>query len=154
MDHFKKISPLYSSVGLIYLFAFTSLYVQYPGLLGHNGVLPVDSFLDRVLAQNSGSDFDFFEFPSLLVYAPGWGIPADCACDFLLLLGSACSIMIVLGFPNPIMFGLCWISYLSVYLVGQTFLSFQWDILLLEVSYAMPCHAVSRGISALESLLV
>ena len=26
-----------------------------------------------------------------------------------------------------------WLCYLSVYIVGQTFLSFQWDILLLEV---------------------
>ena len=29
----------------------------------------------------------------------------------------------------------CWLSYLSLQLVGQTFLSFQWDILLLEVGF-------------------
>ena len=123
-------SIFYSSVGLIYLFAFSSLYVQFPGLLGHNGVLPVDSFMSRVLSHG----MSFMEFPSLVMFAQSVKVPEDCLCDFLMLLGIVSSVIIVIGFPNPLLFSLCWLCYLSVYLVGQTFLSFQWDILLLEVS--------------------
>lgn len=139
-DYFKRVSPFYSSVGLIYLFAFVSLYVQYPGLLGHNGVLPADLFVTRVLSQNeSGSGISFLDFPTLLAYAPAWGIPVDCMSDFLMILGSLCSVLIIFGIQHPILFFLCWLTYLSVFLVGQTFLSFQWDILLLEVSECK-CH--------------
>lgn len=127
-----RASPLYSSVGLIYCFAFTSLYVQYPGLLGHNGILPVDVFLSRVLTQRGG--IAFLDFPSLLVFSPAWSVPADCAVDLLLLVGAASSLLVAVGWHHPILFLICWTIYLSLYLVGQTFLSFQWDILLLEVS--------------------
>lgn len=57
----------------------------------------------------------------------------DCLSDFLLLIGGSCSAAITIGFPNPLLFFIAWSCYLSVYLVGQTFLSFQWDFLLLEV---------------------
>ena len=117
---------------MIYLAAFVSLYVQYPGLLGHNGILPADSFLSRVMFE---SDKSFFDFPSLLFYASRWGIPVDCMSDFLLLWGSSSSLLLIGGMTHPFLLLSCWLSYLSVFLVGQTFLSFQWDILLLEVSF-------------------
>jgi len=132
LNHIKGMSPLYSSVGLIYFFAFTSLYVQFPGLLGHNGILPADIFLSRVLAREG---MGFLDFPSLLALAPSWGVPVDCLAELLLLLGIGCSLLIAIGRPHPLLFFICWASYLSVYLVGQTFLSFQWDILLLEVGF-------------------
>jgi hypothetical protein len=42
-------------MGLIYLIAFSSLYVQIPGLWGHEGVMPVDAYLNRV-AQHHGAN--------------------------------------------------------------------------------------------------
>ena len=39
----------------IYMVAFASLYVQIPGLYGHEGILPVHLFLKEQL-DNSGND--------------------------------------------------------------------------------------------------
>ena len=40
-------------------------------------------------------------------------------------------------FRHPLTFALLWVFYLSLFSVGQAFLHFQWDILLLEVASAL-----------------
>ncbi|KAK7486421.1 hypothetical protein BaRGS_00022345 [Batillaria attramentaria] len=72
-------------MAIVYLFAFSSLYVQIPGLYGDKGLMPARLVMDK------GRDF--------------------------------------------VSFSLLWILYLSLYQVGQTFLWFQWDILLLEAGF-------------------
>jgi hypothetical protein len=132
----RRASPLYRSVGLVFFFAFASLYAQYPGLLGSNGLLPVSAFLARVQAQGSGWGWGWGDgsFPSLLALAPAWQVPEDCLAEALMLLGAGCAALLAGGVVHPLLLFVCWVTYLSLYLVGQTFLSFQWDILLLEVS--------------------
>jgi hypothetical protein len=52
------------------------------------------------------------------------------------LIGMATSLLMTIGCNNLLISAATWLLYLSLYAVGQTFLSFQWDILLLEVGWA------------------
>jgi len=51
-------------MGLIYLVAFASLYVQLKGILGHNGIMPIDRYMDA-LRQREGSAV-YLSHPTLL----------------------------------------------------------------------------------------
>lgn len=59
----------------------------------------------------------------------------DVFCEMLMLLGLMSSTLIVCGVHRSVLFVVVWISYLSLFLVGQAFLGFQWDILLIEVGF-------------------
>ena len=56
----------------------------------------------------------------------------DCLCLIGTVLGALAAFWPSYG--NKIAFIALWVMYQSLYQVGQTFLWFQWDILLLEVS--------------------
>src|SRR5260370_23767792 len=46
--------------------------------------------------------------------------------------GAVLALLVVAGVAQAPALALCWLAYLSLSVVGQTFLSFQWDVLLLE----------------------
>ncbi|XP_012062776.1 PREDICTED: lipase maturation factor 2-like [Atta cephalotes] len=120
---------------IIYLFAFLSFYVQIPGLYGDNGILPARTQLDlkaRATLLNKMK-----QKPTFLWFAPYLGLNIDYMLDVLSLLGAILSFA---GFVSqkfciaPIFAGL-WSLYYSLYQIGQTFMLFQWDVLLLEVGF-------------------
>ncbi|MEI8151749.1 MAG: hypothetical protein WCG92_09135, partial [Hyphomicrobiales bacterium] len=49
--------------------------------------------------------------------------------------GAAVSVAAFLGYARPICFFLLWFLYLSLCNVGNIFLGFQWDALLLETGF-------------------
>jgi len=115
-------------VGLVYLIAFISLWVQIEGLVGADGILPIADFLDRVRDQTGVERY--WRLPTLL-----WLGDSDLALHVLCGTGSLLSLALMSGFgPRPVLASL-WACYLSLALGGQTFLSFQWDILLLETGF-------------------
>lgn len=136
-------------LGVVYLSAFLSLYQQWDGLLSHNGLEPVDLFVSRVrahflrghnqlAAQESLHTTGLHllqRFGSLAVLAPELGMTADGICEVLMLLGLGSAALIVAGLPLRALFAVCWLCYMSLQHVGQTWLSFQWDILLLEAGF-------------------
>ncbi len=115
-------------VGVIYFIAFVSLGVQILGLVGSNGILPAQEYLDSI-RQRLGTEA-YWRMPTL-----AW---LNCSDEFLQLLcggGALLSVLVVFRIaPAPLLF-LLWVFYLSLYRVGQTFLSFQWDLLLLETGF-------------------
>ncbi|MDQ3707397.1 MAG: lipase maturation factor family protein [Chloroflexota bacterium] len=115
-------------LGVVYLVAFASLWEQVLGLIGRNGILPAKDFLYAVEA--SGARDPFWLVPTL-----GWLNSSD---DFLLFLcwgGMLLSGLLILGvLPGPVL-ALLWAFYLSLVSLGQDFLSFQWDALLLETGF-------------------
>jgi hypothetical protein len=119
-------------VSVIYLQAFISLYVQNSGLFGENGVLPAKN----TLINESPKVFDKFNFkPTLLWFSFEIGLNAEYMFDVICLFGI---FLAFLGFLtqkvcNKFLFFSLWISYLSLYNVGQIFLSDLADELLLEV---------------------
>lgn len=115
--------------------AFLSLYVQLPGLFGHNGLQPVDMLLlrrDPAFAQNSSQLLPEAMQPSLVWLFRAAGLSLDVWMDALCLLGACTAIAVAAGLHCAPLLAACWVLYLSFFSVGQTFLSFQWDILLLE----------------------
>ena len=115
-------------LGLTYLIAFVSLWVQVDGLIGSNGISPLDQFLPAVHERFGGSAYSLL--PTLCWFDPSNG--------FLHLLcggGVALSLLLILGIAPAVSLTLIFIFYLSLTIAGQTFLSFQWDILLLETGF-------------------
>ncbi len=120
-------------LGLVYLIAFVSLWTQVSGLVGDHGILPVADFLDAVqqhfAAQNPPAS-PAWNIPTLL-----WISPHDGLLHLLCAAGTLLSLLLIMGLlPMPSLV-LLWVCYLSLFYAGQVFLSFQWDILLLETGF-------------------
>ncbi|XP_054269593.1 lipase maturation factor 2-like [Macrosteles quadrilineatus] len=118
-------------MNVIYLFAFASIYIQIPGLYGENGVLPAHVQLE---AKDDNLVRNIHNKPTLLWLAPYIGLDTEYMMDVLALTGIFLSFtgFVSQKFCNKPMFAALWSLYYSLYQVGQTFLWFQWDILLLE----------------------
>jgi len=115
-------------LGVVYLIAFVSLWVQIDGLVGSEGILPVGDYLERI-AENTGGE-RYWKVPSLL-----WLGHADAALHTLCAAGVLLSLLLIVGVAPIAMLFVAWVTYLSLVCGGQTFLSFQWDILLLETGF-------------------
>jgi lipase maturation factor 1 len=123
-------SLLVRGVALIFLVTFISLWTQIHGLIGENGILPAGRFMqaaDNYFEQNGVGIGRYGKLPTL-----GWLANGDAALHAYCLLGVLCSLLALAGrVPATALFG-CWLVYLSLVGLGQDFLSFQWDALLLE----------------------
>jgi lipase maturation factor 1 len=116
------------AVGLIFLIAFVSLWVQIDGLIGANGINPVAEFLPAAHAQLG--DHAMLILPTLC-----WFNSSDAFLHFLCGGGVVLSLLLIFGIaPGLSLVGLV-VVYLSLAIAGQTFLSFQWDILLIETGF-------------------
>ena len=115
-------------LGVIYFIAFTSFWLQWEGLVGANGILPVTDFFEQVKTRFGSSGF--FRAPSLQWFFSDFG-----GMNFICISGIVISVMAVIGLLPRISMVVLWILYLSVYTGGQRFLSFQWDVLLLESGF-------------------
>jgi len=116
--------------GLSYFFALFSLYFQIPGLIGPNGILPAHELLFRA-NQLLSPETALWALPSL-----GWIFgTSNFTLHLIALLGIVASLLLLTGFLRPFGAILSWICWLSFVNIGQDFLSFQWDTLLLEVGF-------------------
>ena len=116
------------AVGLIFLIAFVSLWVQIDGLIGSNGITPVREFLPAARAQLGDRALSIL--PTLC-----WFNSSDTFFHFLCGGGVVLSLVLIVGIaPALSLVGLV-AFYLSLTIAGQTFLSFQWDILLIEIGF-------------------
>ena len=115
-------------LGVSYLAAFISLWVQVDGLIGSKGILPLGNLLGAVRSQLGGARWDLF--PTL-----SWINGSDGFLHFLCAGGAFLAVLLTLGIlPAPALV-LCWAFYLSLCVAGQDFLEFQWDLLLLETGF-------------------
>ncbi len=115
-------------LGLCYLAAFLSLWVQVDGLIGSRGIMPARDLLDAARSQLGGERWT--ALPTL-----SWLNASDGFLHFLCGAGTLAALLAAIGLvPAPALI-LCWISYLSLSNVGQPFLDFQWDLLLLETGF-------------------
>jgi len=115
-------------IALIYFAAFYSLSGQVTGLVGSNGILPAQFFLQNAEAQLG--DIAWLRVPTLF-----WLDASDTSLVWACYTGMALSMLLLIGKAQLVvsigLFGL----YLSLFHVGQTFLNFQWDYLLLEAGF-------------------
>ncbi|MGQ0505059.1 MAG: lipase maturation factor family protein [Myxococcaceae bacterium] len=116
----------FAGLGATYFIAFTSLRRQVKGLYARRGILPVRELLEHV-HDNAHPRERLAIVPSLL-----WLAHSDAALERWCRVGQVASLM--LGFNlMPRLGALALFAlYLSFHAAGRDFLSFQWDVLLLE----------------------
>jgi hypothetical protein len=111
--------------GLIFLAAFLSLLVQVSLLFGEGGLLPAARYLDRIrpAVGRLGA-------PTLF-----WLDASDTTLRLVAVAGAVVSLGLVINIAPRYCLVVLWVLYLSFVTVGQDFLAFQWDNLLLESAF-------------------
>ncbi|WP_425156983.1 lipase maturation factor family protein, partial [Candidatus Binatus sp.] len=116
------------SMGVIYLSAFVSFGVQALGLIGSRGISPLSDFVDAIRSQ-LGS-LGYWRFP--MVFYLG---QSDFAIQAVCWAGAALSLLLILDLLPRLSLFFLYVLYLSLFYAGQTFMGFQWDVLLLESGF-------------------
>ena len=117
-----------SALGLIYFIAFVSLWTQIDGLVGDKGIIPIEAYLAGVKSQVGLRAVSVL--PTLC-----WISSSNGFLHFLCGGGVVLSILLIVRVAPAISAALLFVFYLSLVVAGQNFLSFQWDILLLETGF-------------------
>jgi len=115
-------------IALIYFAAFSSLAGQIIGLVGADGILPLREYLD--LAQQTLGPEAYWRIPTLF-----WLNASDLALSLACLAGLLASTLVLIGIWTRAGLFLCYGLYLSLTYAGQSFMSFQWDMLLMECGF-------------------
>eukprot|EP00924_Labyrinthula_sp_SR-Ha-C_P002489 maker-scaffold_16-snap-gene-6.18-mRNA-1 protein AED:0.06 eAED:0.06 QI:0/0.5/0/1/1/1/3/0/762 len=186
----------FQGLSLCYFFGFSSLYVQWPGLFGYDGIYPagevlpgpaeslyifkergvirereiskenyttfqrIGEILQNIKPRMSDGSKNFLnEFISCYLQKPTLGcisrtsavpLHEDVAFQIIALLGAVLALLFSMDFiiprvlQTPCLWFL-WLGYLSLQTVGRTFLSFQWDNMLLEVGFLAAIHSTMRN---------
>src|SRR5438552_3226138 len=116
-------------LAVVYFIAFISFLPQINGLIGSNGILPIQKYLDGVHSEYGARAY---------LYLPtvAWLNSSDLFLHLLTWAGIVLSIALLVGIlPLAAVIAL-YVLYLSIDTAGQTFFSFQWDSLLLEAGFA------------------
>jgi len=116
----------------IYTCAFLSILLQYRGLLGENGLLPAEEFWKQIK-----KNYEPKQLPSLLWFCDQY---FDLTVEGIALSGLLVS-MLAQMYQHALLYAFMFMAYLTIFTIGQTFLSFQWDILLLEAGAATILYA-------------
>lgn len=128
VDRFAlSVSIFLRTLALTHAIAFVSFWSQLSGLIGPRGILPANTFLTAIRAQFGASAF--FELPTL-----AWLFGADKFLHLLCAFGVIAASLLFAGITPALCLAVLWACYLSLVGVGQIFLGFQWDALLLEVT--------------------
>ncbi len=120
-------AALLRGIGLVYLAAFASLAVQLDGLMGSRGISPAAEFLTRVRQVLGSGPATYWRAPTLF-----WINTSDALLHTICFSGIALGGALCIGLLPGVTTTLLWLFYLSLVVVGQQFLSYQWDLLLLE----------------------
>lgn len=115
-------------IAAVYIIAFVSFGVQVDGLIGSSGIEPAGEFLKYVSEQIGPERYRlvptlcWFDASDATLRAPCWG-------------GAGVALLALFGVLTAPALLLAWSFYLSLASVAGVFLSFQWDILLLEAGF-------------------
>jgi hypothetical protein len=132
----------------IFLIAWWSLGIQVDVLIGSRGLLPAATFLTA--AQNGG--VGFLQLPTVF-----WLDTSDTALHVGVWVGAVLSAAALLGIRPRLCTGFATALYLSYATVARTFLSFQWDNLLLEcglLAVFLPTDRPARWVHVLFRILL
>ncbi|HTP08856.1 MAG TPA: lipase maturation factor family protein, partial [Anaerolineae bacterium] len=115
-------------LGVVYFFAFFSFALQATGLIGSHGIVPVGDFLQEVLTQLGARSY-------ALVPTIFWFNASDAFLQIVAWAGVVLSVVLIAGWARRVVIVLLFIGYLSIVNAGQVFMSFQWDVLLVEAGF-------------------
>jgi hypothetical protein len=113
--------------GLIFLAAFASFGVQALALIGSQGIIPVADLIHQVNSQVGV--LRYYLLPTVFwINASDTFIQATCWSGVLF------SLLLIFNILPRISLLVLYLLYLSLCCAGQVFMSFQWDMFLLETS--------------------
>jgi len=116
------------ALGVIYLIAFLSLWVQIRGLIGSQGILPAAEYLQALKGYLGPERYR-------LVPTVFWLGASDGALHVVCAIGVVCALLVIANIAPVPGLVVLWALYLSLSAVGRDFLAFQWDVLLLETGF-------------------
>ncbi len=116
------------ALAVMYLVAFLTAALQFRALIGERGMLPVPRYVARVRFRQAPSVFHF-RYSDRLFAVWSW---AGCAVSVALIAGLDSQVPLWTGM---LLWLIPWALYLSIVNVGQTWYSFGWESLLLEVGF-------------------
>src|SRR4051812_9059866 len=127
------------ALAAIYFSAFYSLMFQIHGLIGPQGILPAQNYLQTV-AQSLGHWGRLWYVPSVLWMSSGSGMLSA-----LCWIGMVASILLFLNLWPRGMLAICFVLFLSFVSAAQDFSSYQSDGMLLEAGF-ISLFFVPRGV--------
>ena len=120
------------ALAFVYMIAFASFGMQARGLIGSNGILPIGTFLR--FAETQLGTAAFWRVPTIL-----WWARSDFAVLSIAWGGVALASIAILARAHSVwrklIFAILFVYYLSIVSAGQVFMSYQWDLLLLEAGF-------------------
>ncbi|HEY1656779.1 MAG TPA: lipase maturation factor family protein [Candidatus Sulfotelmatobacter sp.] len=117
------------ALGAIYFSAFFSLIFQIRGLIGPQGILPANTYLEEV-AHALGHWQRIWYAPTLL-----WWSSSNGALNALCWIGLIASILLILNLWPRANLVICFICFLSFVAAAQDFSGYQSDGMLLEAGF-------------------
>ncbi|SEL59979.1 Lipase maturation factor [Chitinophaga rupis] len=117
-------------LGLVYAVAFLVAINQLVPLIGTDGLLPLNHYLDRVSAAFGSSSAGFRHLPSIF-----WYWHSNTALLTVAWAGFILSCIVAAGYANAILLALLWAFYLSIVHVGQEWYGYGWEIQLAETGF-------------------
>jgi predicted DCC family thiol-disulfide oxidoreductase YuxK len=121
------------AVGVVYLVAFVSLWMQIMGLVGSSGIIPAGATMESIRTQADAYKLGLDRYHIFPTFC--WYSASDSFLKFQCAAGAGLALLVIFGVaPAPCLF-LLWLIYLSLSTVCREFLGFQWDILLLQVGF-------------------
>ena len=126
-------------LSFIYLISYISLYSQIQGLWGNSGILPANLFLSKI-NQNKFELKYFISYPSIALFFNSDinSHQIENLLYILCIIGIFISILIIFQYSfifNFLGFSILWYIHYNFYFLGQDFMRFSWDELLLEAGF-------------------
>lgn len=115
-------------LGAIYFFAFAAQLFQIKGLIGSQGILPIENYLKLLKYRLDRKRY--YYVPTVF-----WLNHSDQMLMIVSACGSILGLFLLFGGPPAVLLPILIILHLSVVSVGQDFWSFGWEGYLLEISY-------------------
>src|SRR5204863_374591 len=104
------------ALGLVYLLAFVSLWIQVDGVVGANGILPISDYLS--LARSEIGFKAVWILPTLC-----WFNSSNTFLHFLCGGGVLLSLLLICRIAPALSLGVLFVFYLSLSIAGQAFVS-------------------------------
>lgn len=120
-------------LGAVYMCAFWSLAGQLLGLFGSHGILPAREYMDAAREWTTAEGIGLARFhvvPTLFWFSAG-----DTFIYSVVMAGLAAGVLLAVGIAPLLTMAIAWFAYLSLMTIGQDFLGYQWDALLLETGF-------------------
>ena len=125
-------------MGLVYFTAFLVAANQLVPLVGHDGLLPADRFMEQVRGHYGSFWNAFWKTPDATFYGGQfplsvfWWSTSDAMIRAVSWTGVLVSAVVLAGYANALMLLLLWLLYMSVGGIGQIWYGYGWDIQILE----------------------